>query len=324
MDTNQFPPIFLERLARIFPQPDQYQSILSAFTTKNTIAIRVNTLKATPEEVKKIIVDSGISFSIIPWYPHAILLKNVLAKNLTTLPMYKEGKIYIQSLSSMIPALILNPDKNDKILDMAAAPGSKTTQLAAMMENQGEIVANDMSHERLYKLKANLTLQGVTNTKPLHGAGQSLWQKYPEYFDKVLVDAPCSMEGRFNLDEAESFEDWSMKKIKRLSKLQKWLLRSAISATKVDGLIIYSTCTLAPEENEEVINWILEKESKTIVLESITVPHLEMTDGMTSWEDTQFSPELKHTKRIMPSVNMEGFFIAKIRKINSNVRHAED
>ena len=241
-------------------------------------------------------------------------------EGITELSVYKEGKVYIQSLSSMIPALILSPTKDDVVLDMAAAPGSKTTQMAMMMNNGGQIVANDMSHERLYKLKANLAQQSVTNTTCSHSAGQSLWQRYPEYFDKVLLDAPCSMEGRFDGTDPETFDDWSTKKIKRLSKLQKWLLRSAVSATKVGGTIVYSTCTLAPEENEEVINWILEKEARTVQLEDISIEGLEMMNGLTSWQDKQFTPELTKTKRILPSNTMEGFYIAKIKKIQSNVR----
>lgn len=319
MDNTNLPPLFFERFAQLFPDTTEHQSVMDSLCKSRKIAIRVNTLKAHINEIIDQCKQLNIAFSTVPWYDDAIVIENLTTRNLTELSLHTEGKIYIQSLSSMIPVLILNPDKNDRILDMATAPGSKTTQIAAMMNNTGEITANDISHERLYKLKANLMHQGVTNVKTVHIPGQSIWQKYPEYFDKVLLDAPCSMEGRIQADDPQTFADWSTKKIKRLSKLQKWLLRSAVSATKVGGTIVYSTCTLAPEENEEVIDWILDKESKTITLEDIHGERLVMRNGLSRWLDHSYSEELKKTKRIIPLDIMEGFFIAKLRKISSNV-----
>ncbi len=314
------PQLFLERLAQLFPEEKQYRSVLDSFSVSKKIAVRINTLKCNRDDLIQRLTDLHITFSKVEWFENALLLENVSTKDITELSLYKEGEIYIQSLSSMIPALVINPDKNDKILDMAAAPGSKTTQLAAMMSNEGEIIANDISHERIYKLKANLIMHGVTNVKVTNTAGQSIWQKYPEYFDKVLVDAPCSMEGRFNVEDADTYADWSMKKIKRLSKLQKWLLRSAVSTTKVGGVIVYSTCTLSPEENEEVINWILQKEQGNVELEEVTtLQNLGMINGVTRWMNDQYSEELHKTKRIMPSDTIEGFYIAKLRKIRTNM-----
>jgi 16S rRNA (cytosine1407-C5)-methyltransferase len=319
MDNTNLPPLFIERLAQLFLDQIEYQNAVDSMQKSRKIIIRINTLKSNRNEVIDELKKLNLHFSALPWYSDALILEEIESRNLTELSLYKEGKIYIQSLSSMIPALILNPDKNDKVLDIAAAPGSKTTQIAAMMNNSGEIIANDISRERLYKLKANLEHQGVTNVKTVSIPGQSIWQKYPEYFDKVLLDAPCSMEGRFQAEDAETYADWSMKKIKRLSKLQKWLLRSAVSSTKVGGTIVYSTCTLAPEENEEVINWILEKESKHIQLEEVHLENLHMKNGLTHWLKDSYSEELKKTKRILPTDTMEGFFVAKIKKTHSNV-----
>jgi 16S rRNA (cytosine1407-C5)-methyltransferase len=207
----------------------------------------------------------------------------------------------------MLPIFLLDPKPEELVLDMAAAPGSKTIQIAEYMKNTGTIIANDISRTRIYKMQANLNHYGVLNAVTSTIPGQKIWMKYPEYFDKVLIDAPCSMEGRIKTYDISSYKNWSVKEIKKLAKIQKWLLRAAISATKPGGSIIYSTCTLAPEENEDVIRWILEKEKKAITLEKIeftTLPNKSLLPG---------------TFKIFPTSICEGFFIAKIKKCKSNV-----
>src|SRR6185503_4177192 len=129
-----------------------------------------------------------------------------------------------------------------------------------LMENRGQIIANDMSRVRLYKLAANLKTLGVTNVTTMHMRAQDLWRKFPNVFDKVLADVPCSLEGRFLTTNPKTYKNWSVKKIKILSDHQKHILRSAVSAAKPGATIVYSTCTLAPEENEEVVDWILKKD----------------------------------------------------------------
>ena len=233
--------------------------------------------------------------------------------------LYKEGKIYIQNAASMIPTLALQPQPEEIILDMAASPGSKTTQIAMHMQNQGIIIANDKSPKRLFKLIDNLKRQHVTNVKTSAMPGEFLWKRYPEYFDKVLIDAPCTMEGRFTTQDPDSYKDWSPRKIKELSNLQKWMLRSAISCTKVGGTIVYSTCALSPEENEEVINWMLKKIGDAIQIEHIEIPRLQGSRGLTQWKTKAYSPELAKTLRIYPSALMEGFFVAKIVKQASTI-----
>jgi 16S rRNA (cytosine1407-C5)-methyltransferase len=205
------------------------------------------------------------------------------------------------------------------ILDMAAAPGSKTTQMAALMHNQGKIVACDNSQIRLYKLQSNLNIQGVTNVQTLRSAGQILWKSYPEYFDKTLVDVPCSMEGRFYSGEPKSFETWSTAKIRQLSEIQKWMLRSAVSATKPGGLIVYSTCTISAEENESVIEWILKKEKDALVTEPVNIPDFRFSPALTVWQDKVYTPQIKNCVRVYPDENVEGFFVAKLRKLKSTV-----
>lgn len=311
---NHLPDDFLNRLKDIVPK-NRYQEALDSFSRPSLIVIRVNTLVSTIEEVKEVLKANRIKYEKISWYPSAFVLPEATTKDVTSLSEYGQGKIYIQSLSSMIPAVVLDPHGNENILDITAAPGSKTTQMAALMNNKGTIIANDISRARMYKLKDNLRNFHVKNTTLTFIHGEQIWKKYPELFDKTLVDAPCSMEGRFKTSDHDSYKDWSFKKVKELSHRQKYLLRSAISATKVGGSIIYSTCTLSPEENEEVIDWVLGKENGKIHLEKIEVQGLDQaTNGLTSWKEKVFDPSLSKTLRIMPNDIYEGFFVAKIVK----------
>lgn len=314
----QLPQQFLDRLKNIVPS-DKFVNICNSLSQSKTLAIRINTLKTKAEDLQKLLQNSGIDLRSVSWYPDAFTVENVDTRFLTNTEEYKLGLFYIQNLSSMLVSLTLDPQLNEKILDLAAAPGSKTTHIAMLMQNMGEIVANDVSRERIYKLQSNIERYGITNIKITNYPGETVWQKNPEYFDRVLLDAPCSMEGRFDNSDTTTFQDWTVKKIKKLAKQQCWLLRSAVSATKVGGTIIYSTCTLAPEENEAVIQWLLEKEKNTVQLENIDIPYVDAIDGLTQWQNKDFNSSLIKTKRILPTKEMEGFFIAKIKKIKSNV-----
>lgn len=305
-------------MPRIIP-PDQIESVVAAFARRPT-TFRVNALKTTRADLLEKL--SALDFQVEPvdWYADAFILRNKSKTELIETPMYQNGELYVQSLSSMIPPRVLDPQPGEKILDLAAAPGSKTTQIAAMMNNTGEIVANDRSKIRLHKLVANLKMQGVANVRTRLTNGEDLWQRFPEYFDRSLVDAPCSLEGRFEAGNPKSFGDWSLRKVKLLSVIQQHLLRSAVSATRPGGVIVYSTCTLSPEENEGVIDWILHKEPGVIEVESIELTMPGLQAGIVRWNEKDFSPLVQNTARILPSRTLEGFYIAKLRKVRSNVR----
>lgn len=310
------PQSFTEHIQGMFAMPvDEINSLFGS----RPVAIRTNTLAATPDSIEKMLMEAGISCSPVQWYSDAFIISGTAAKTLTALPSYGRGEFFIQSLSSMIPALALAPNPGENVLDIAAAPGAKTSQIAALMENKGTITANDIDMNRIYKLRAVLKNQHVSNTRITKEPGQAIWKKYPEYFDKVLLDAPCSMEGRFDKEVPKTYSHWSMKKVRNLSKLQKWLLRSAVSCLKVGGSLVYSTCTLSPEENEEVIDWILSKEEGCIELENVNIAGLDLTPGLTAWGDTKFHSQLVNSKRIMPGPVMEGFYIAKLKKIAKTV-----
>lgn len=312
------PEPFIARLQELFP-PETVAAILQAFSCKRPTTLRVNTTKITVAALQEKFSGYGIPLLPISWWDKAFIVPETSLRTLTDLPEYASGQFYVQSLSSMIPPLVLAPQPNETVLDLTAAPGSKTTQMAAMMQNTGRIVANDNSHIRIFKLKANLEVQGTTNTVVTNRQGQIFWQEYPEYFDKTLVDVPCSMEGRFQIDDPKSYLHWTPKKVKELAERQRFLLRSAISATKVGGTIVYSTCTLAPEENEGVIDWLLRKEGTAVELESIDIPKLSKYPAILSWHNKTYLPEIARTLRIIPSDTMEGFFVAKLKKVNHTI-----
>lgn len=312
------PEAFRERTAEIVPI-DDFETIMESFCKRHPSTFRANTLKisahALIEELKKLTIEA----EPVPWYENAFILKNVEQKVLSETSWYKEGYLYIQSLSSMIPPLVLEPKPGEKVLDLTAAPGSKTTQIAMMMGNNGELIANDISRVRMYKLAANLQMQGVTIAKTMIKPGEILWKMFPEYFDKTLVDVPCSMEGRMYTEDPKTFQDWSTKKIKELENKQRFLLRSAVSATKTGGTIVYSTCTLAPEENEGIIDWILKKENGALEVEKIDNVAIPFEPPLLSWKGKVYNEEVANTARILPSRHMEGFYVARLRKLRPTV-----
>lgn len=313
---RHLPEQFLQELSKLY-RDREYNSIISAFHSQRPLTIRVNTLNISIDGFDEILIKSGVNFTKVKWLPEAYIIPDL------SLSQFLDIKIdpctyYIQNLSSMASALILAPCQGEKILDIAAAPGSKTTQLVSYMNNKGEIVANDKSPVRIKKLEYNLNLQKVKIARITKYAGQIIWKQFPEYFDKTLCDVPCSGEGTFLCSNSRTFKYWSQDN-KDLIEVQKWLLRSAISATKPGGLIIYSTCTLNKRENEEVINWILKKEDGIIKLEDIKINELELSPGIQSNMDLEQNKSLYMTKRIFPNTVMEGFYLAKIRKIKSNM-----
>jgi 16S rRNA (cytosine1407-C5)-methyltransferase len=223
------------------------------------------------------------------------------------------GKYYIQSLSSMIPALVLNPSEKDTVLDLCAAPGSKTTQLAELMSNKGTLVANEISVDRLKSLVFNVDKMSLVNVGILHGKGELLSKKFINHFDKILVDAPCSALG-ITQKKGEVSNWWDVRKAEAMSDLQLRLLISAIKMCKVGGEIVYSTCTITLEENESIVNKVLEK--YPVELLEIELP-VKSADGFTQFGSECFDEELKKTRRILPwEINSEGFFVAKFRKID--------
>lgn len=226
------------------------------------------------------------------------------------------GYYYIQELASMLPVLALKPEKKDLILDLCASPGSKTTQIASTIDNTGTIIANEVSLGRIKILSSNLERCGVTNTIITKKEGFALCKRLRKQgilFDRILVDAPCSGEGTLRTSH-KTYSMWNIKTVKNLPKIQISLVEAALEILKPGGILIYSTCTHAPEENEGVINHILEKHGN-IKIEKIKLP-IKTKSGLKKWQDSDYNEEIKYSCRVYPQDNnTEGFFITKMRKL---------
>lgn len=252
----------------------------------------------------------------IPFAFRVLSGENLIGKTLD----FILGKYYVQSLSSMIPALVLNPNRNNIVMDLCAAPGSKTTQLAEMMNNEGTLIANEISFERMKSLVFNVDKMNLANIGILQGKGELLNQVYENYFDKILVDAPCSALGIIQ-KKGEVSNWWNENKLNNFTDLQTRLLVSAIRMCKVGGEIVYSTCTLSYEENELVLNKILKKYPVELI--EIKLP-VKSKDAFTNYESDILEPSIVKAKRIVPwEINSEGFFVSKIKKIDETESSTE-
>lgn len=230
----------------------------------------------------------------------------------------KDGVVYIQNAASWLPVLALDPQPDESILDVCAAPGGKTSHIAAGTHNQVHITANDNSRPRLAKLRANLERLGVQDVEyTLFDAAQLVRKLAGRQFDRILLDAPCSGEGLMHYSSDKDFATWSVAHIKRLQQLQKRLLTQAWELLKPGGTLVYSTCTMAPEENEAVIDYLLRvREGVRIEPFECSLPN--RVPALLEWNGRSFHAELQHCIRLAPSANVEAFFVCKLQKIASS------
>ncbi|MDP8234645.1 MAG: RsmB/NOP family class I SAM-dependent RNA methyltransferase [Candidatus Saelkia tenebricola] len=312
-DLNKLPPKFLEKLRKIFP-PQVTNQVWAAFSVKRFVTFRLNRIKITRREAYYEFRKNNIKVREVTWCPDAFTLISPDLNCFAKTDLYQNGKIYVQNLSSMLPALILKPESKDLILDLTAAPGSKTTQLASLMDNKGKIIAIEKDEVRYQKLLANLRFQGVSNVEAYNRDGLGIWRDYFEVFDKVLLDAPCTAEGRFTTLRKKTYLYWNQLKIKRMAKKQKGLITTAFKCLKPGGKMLYSTCTFSPEENEFVVSYLLKKFPQSAHVEKINLNIKNKLTGLTKWNDVIFPKDIKNSVRIIPNEVMEGFFIAVIKK----------
>ena len=304
---EKLPEKFMENMYKMF-SPGTVDKIVAGMISDRYTTLRVNTIKYNIQDLMRYFKENNIKFERVLWYDDALIIKNVREKDIQKLDIYEKGYIYIQSLPSMIPAIVLNPKEGEKVLDLTAAPGSKTTQMAATMNNKGQIIANELDKIRCERLKYNVNIQGASIVEVLNGRGELLGKEYENYFDKVLLDAPCSGEGRFDARSVVTYKNWSEKTVRDLTKLQKKLFKSAYTALKQDGVMVYSTCTLNKDENEMVLEWALE--NLNVKLLDINI---EIKDKIPAFSDRKNS-SINKAIRILPSKTMEGFFVAKFVK----------
>jgi len=269
-------------------------------------SIRINTLKC---EIEQVVENLARRFELkkIPWCEEGFYINT---ENYGDIMEYRLGLIFPQEAASMIPPLLLELSNKDIVLDMCAAPGAKTTQIAQYMENRGCVIANEPNIRRINVLISNLQRCGVLNTQVTRYDGR-FFSKYENCFDSVLVDAPCSNAGMVRKN-FKYLKSWREKEIEHLSRLQKALIIAGYRTLKNGGVLVYSTCTLDPMENEEVVDYLLRNTDAEI--EEIGLP-LRKREPFVNFGDKEYTSEVRKCLRIHPQDNdTEGFFVAKIRK----------
>jgi len=313
VNLESLPLRFLERLELIIPS-ENIDEVKKSFIEEPVTTFRVNTLCTSVDKALNDLKHSDIEIHNVSWMEQAYWVDPNDRDKLMDTEVYRKSEIYLQNLSSMIPPLLLDPRPGEKILDLAAAPGSKTLQMACMMQNKGEITAIEVVRKRYYKMLENVEQQGAKNIRIYNANGESIWKRFAGQYDKVLIDAPCSTEARFRVDDKETYRYWSMQKIKEMVRKQSRLLYSAIQSLRVGGTIVYSTCSFAPEENEGVIDRVLKKFGSSIEIVPLSLPVSNTQNGLGSWKKKNYNPSVVDSLRILPDHTMEGFFVCKMIK----------
>lgn len=294
-------PSFLINMLEIQYGKETTHKIIEGYMAQRNVTLRANTLKSSSEEIQEKLAEANIAYETVNWSKEAFILKTAKEEDIRKLSIYEEGKIYLQSLSSMLPPIILAPQEKENILDMAAAPGGKTTQMAALSNNHASITACEISKIRAERLKYNLAKQGAGSVYVMVADATKLDDFFA--FDKILLDAPCSGSG--TITENTDFENtFTQTLIQKSVRLQTLLLTKALKLLKPGHEMVYSTCSILKEENEEVVEKVLKSKQAEIV--PITLD----TEGI-----TLLRTNLPGTLCVCPSKLYEGFFIAKIRKL---------
>ena len=286
---------------------------LDACETPRPVTIRTNTLKTRRRDLAGALISRGVNLDPVGDWSKVGLVIYDSQVPIGATPEYLSGRYMIQGASSLLPVMALAPQVNERILDMCAAPGGKTTYIAALMKNTGLLVCNDFKKERCKSLIANINRMGVQNTIVCNYDGRK-FTKVMTGFDRILLDAPCSGTGVIAKDQSVKTSK-SEVDIERCSHVQKELILEAIDSlnatSSTGGYLVYSTCSVLVEENEGVINYALSRRNVKVVDTGLTFG----VSGFTRFREKRFHPSLSLTKRFYPHThNMDGFFVAKLKK----------
>ncbi len=296
---RKLPREFTEGLYASFPQ-EVAERILRGMGARRRTTLRANALRWDAAGLARYLREHAVKHRPVPWYAEAVILEDLGEREVAAWDVYQDGRIYVQGISSMIPALLLAPRPGERVLDIAAAPGSKTTQLASLMGNRGFILANEPDPVRAQRLAHNIRLQGCAIAEVRVGRGESIGGTMPAGFDKALVDAPCSGEGRFLVQEPATWRAWSPRAVSDAARLQKRLIASAAAALRPGGTLVYSTCTMNLAENEAIVQWAVDTLSLRPQRLPVTIPGscAAPLNGI----------------RILPDRDREGFFACRLSK----------
>ena len=284
---------------------DEFDAFLTSYDAPRTAGLRVNTKKCRTEDFPPLVPGT---WKKIPWIPNGYFVPDGMRMGQS--PLYAAGVFYLQEPSAMTPAARFPVEPGERVLDLCAAPGGKATALGAALQGKGVLVANDISNSRAKALLKNLEVFGISNAFVTNEVPQNLAERFEGFFDKVLIDAPCSGEGMFRKDPAV-IKTWEEERPEYFAKLQKDILKNGVRMLRPGGKLLYSTCTFAPVENEGSISWILEQCPE---MELIPIEGYEgFSEGNTAWGDGR--EELRRCVRIWPhKMKGEGHFLALLKK----------
>lgn len=295
-------PAYLAQLLCAQYGEETAERIAQGYAAGRAVTLRANPLKASIQEVKEALEAQGIQTQPVAWYDDALIVEAAREDAIEALELYERGAIYLQSLSSMIPPMLLGAKPGENVLDMAAAPGGKTTQIAALTGNQAMITACEMNKIRADRLKYNVTRQGATRVTVMNIDSRNLDDLFS--FDRILLDAPCSGSGTVQLGNSRSKGQFSKEFLARTTKQQSALLEKALRLLRPGCEMIYSTCSVLRQENEDIVSRVLRKGSAEVVPLELgsfaSVPQLPVS--------------IPGTLCVCPDVLHEGFYVAKLRK----------
>lgn len=296
-------PAYLAQLLRAQYGEETAERIAQGYAAQRVVTLRANPLKTDAQTVRERLAAQDIETSPVPWYADAMIVRGARKDALTGLDLYERGEIYLQSLSSMIPPLLLGAKPGENVLDMAAAPGGKTTQIAALTGNQAMVTACEMNKIRAERLRYNVQRQGATRVTVMNIDSRNLDDLFS--FDRILLDAPCSGSGTVQLGSPRSKGQFSREFLSRTTKQQEALLHKALRLLRPGCEMIYSTCSVLAQENEEIVSRVLRKTGALIVPLELaafdSVPRLPVS--------------IPGTLCVAPDELHEGFFVAKIRRM---------
>ena len=283
----------------------EFAEFMASYDQPRNYGLRVNTLKLTPGEFARI---SPFNLEPVPWTEEGFYISEDDRPGKH--PYYHAGLYYIQEPSAMVAVSVLDPKPGDRVLDICAAPGGKSTQIAAKLAGKGVLVSSDASSQRIISLIRNLEMFGVRNYCVLNELPVNLARHFPAYFDKIVIDAPCSGEGMFRKD-LFAVKSWGEFSVERCVSMQKSILKHVSTMLKPGGHLVYSTCTFAPEENEAMINNLIANHPEFELVEIKPFPGI--APGRPEWSDS--SKELRKSIRLWPhKLRGEGHFVALLQK----------
>ena len=294
------PALLMEKLCAQYGT-ELAEEIVAGFV-RRPVTLRVNTIKSTADDVRGVLSKAGIAYENVPWYADAFILQGVREEAVQALPEYEAGHMYLQSLSSMMPPLVVSPAKNESILDMAAAPGGKTTQMAAISGNAALITACEKNKIRAERLQFNLDRQGAKRVNVMCQDARQLNDLFK--FDKVLLDAPCTGSGTILIAEGEPERRMTPDWVTKTAQTQKAMLKKALTLLSAGHEMVYSTCSILQDENEDVLKAVLPAMNAEVVpIEHEFLAHVPL-----------LPVTVPGVVCVKPTELFEGFFVAKIRK----------